>query len=165
MSVSGVSLLFEGVVAVLLGVMIFYAVKLNRRITGLRNQEAELQGMIAQFNAAVTQADASADKLKSVGGDAERTLRGTIERAQALRDDLMFMIERGSLIADGVESAISATGNGAAATAGSPGGSHAPRRRPDPAPGPPRDNAAGAGPRSDAERELLQALRARKAGR
>ena len=43
------SLGFESVVAVLMIAMIVYAVKLNRRLVGLRERDAEMQDMITRF--------------------------------------------------------------------------------------------------------------------
>jgi uncharacterized protein DUF6468 len=99
MTLGAMSLIFEGAVSLLLIAVIVYSVKLNTRIVGLRSREGELKQMIAQFNEAAVQAEASAGHLKSVGTAAERNLRVTIERAQALRDDLSFLIERGDRVA------------------------------------------------------------------
>jgi hypothetical protein len=106
MSLAMMSLIFEGAVSGLLIAVIVYAIKLNRRIIALRSQEGELKEMIAQFNDAATQAEISAGHLKAVGTESERNLRATIERAQAMRDDLSFMIDRGGNISDRVDRSI-----------------------------------------------------------
>ncbi len=103
MNLAGFTLLFEAGFAVLLGVTIVYAVKLNLRISGLRERDSELRETIGRFNEASSQAQDSAVALKSAGLDAERQLRATIERGQSLRDDLAFMIEHGDRIADRIE--------------------------------------------------------------
>lgn len=102
MTLGAMSLIFEGVVSILLIAVIVFAIKLNRRILALRTQESELKEMIGQFNEAAIQAELSASHLKVAGTDSERNLRATIERAQAMRDDLSFMIERGGNMSDRV---------------------------------------------------------------
>ena len=144
-----VSLLFDTLVAVLMAAMIFYSIRLNRRISALRDQESALSEMIDQFGQAAARAEASAAHLKSVGTEAERSLRAAVEKAQALRDDLVFMIDRGTGVADGVERSL-----------------HAARGAASPAPEAARtqvDESAAAGEgRSQAEQELLKALRAKR---
>jgi len=95
MSASALSLVFEGIVSILLVVMIVYASRLNGRLADLRAQEGELQAGIARFDEAAARAEAAAARLKAVGGEAERTVRTAFDRAQAMRDELMFLVERG----------------------------------------------------------------------
>ena len=99
------TLMFEAVFAVLLLVTIVYAVKLNIRISSLHERDSELREMIGQFNEASNQALDSVRVLKSVGVDADRQFKASIDRAQALRDDLAYMIERGEGIVDRFEHA------------------------------------------------------------
>ena len=103
MNLAAFTLLFEAGLAVLLVVTIVYAVKLNLRISGLRERDSELRETIGRFNEASSQAEDSAVALKSAGVDAERQLRATIERGQSVRDELAFMIEHGDKIADRIE--------------------------------------------------------------
>ncbi len=105
MTLAAFTLMFEAVFAVVLLVTIVYAVKLNARISGLRERDSELREMIEQFNVASSQARDSAAALKSAGVDADRQLRASIDRAQALNDELAFMIEHGATIADRIERA------------------------------------------------------------
>ncbi len=105
MNLSVFTLMFEAVFAVLLLVTIVYAVKLNVRISGLRERDSELREMIEQFNQASNQALDSVRVLKSVGVDADQKFKASIDRAQSLRDDLAYMIERGEKIADRIEHA------------------------------------------------------------
>ena len=100
MSVSTVSMLFDGILACLLAVMIFYAVRLNRHILTLRERESEMQQMILQFNHSSAAAHASASALKSAGTEAEFGVKGAIAKARALQNDLELMIDRGNAICD-----------------------------------------------------------------
>lgn len=106
MTMTLVSLVFEGAVSVLLIAVIVYAIKLNHRLVGLRAREEELGELIERFNESSGRAEASAAKLKEIGAAAEKNLGAMFERAQAVRDDLVFMVERGSDIADRVGRSI-----------------------------------------------------------
>lgn len=100
MTLSAFAWVFEAVFAALLAVTIVYAIKLNARMSELRGRDSELQEMIGKFNEASHQAEDSALVLKSAGIDADKQIRASIERAQALRDDLAFIVEHGERIAD-----------------------------------------------------------------
>ena len=84
MMVPLLSMLFDVILACLLAVMIFYAVRLNSRILSLKERESELQDMILQFNHSSSAAHASASTLK----------------AMALRNDLETMIDEGNRLAE-----------------------------------------------------------------
>ena len=90
---------------ILLLVTIVYGVKLNIRISGLRERDSELQGVIEQFNEASNRALDSVRDLKSAGLDVDQKFKASTDRAQALCDDLAYMIERGEKIADRMEHA------------------------------------------------------------
>ena len=111
MNLSAFTLIVEAVFVVLLLVTIVYAVKLNARISGLRARESELQEMFKQFNEASDQALDSVQILKSAGVEADRQINASTERAQALREDLAYMIEHGERIADRLERAATTQGS------------------------------------------------------
>lgn len=105
MNLSAFTLIFEAVFVVLLLVTIVYAVKLNTRISGLRERDSEIREMIKQFHEASDQALDSVRVLKTAGLDADREIKESIDRAEALRDDLADTIERGERIANRIEHA------------------------------------------------------------
>lgn len=109
MTLGTLSMVFEGLVSLLLAVMIFYSLRLNRQLTQMRQRETEMQRLIDQFNRAAAQAEGSVEKLRTVGTESERSLRACVDKAQSLRDDLMFMLDRGDAVAAKVELARSAT--------------------------------------------------------
>lgn len=112
MTLDILSIAFETVVALLLALMIFYCMRLNRRLDQMRARESEMLGLIEQFNTAAVRAETTVQTLKTVGADSERSLRAHVDRAQALRDDLMFMLDRGESIAAKVETArVAMAGN------------------------------------------------------
>ncbi len=139
------SLALDVLVAVLLVITIGYAMVLNRRLGNLRRDKAQLERLAATFGEATARAEESIGKLKTTAD----ALRERIDNAQALRDDLAFLIDRGGSAADRLEETVRA--------ARKEGGS-----RPRPAL---KKAVAAEGngkikPKSEAERELLKALQA-----
>ena len=142
------TLLLDVVLIGFLGVTIGYAISLNRKLTALRRHKAELQQLAATFTQATQKAETSIGRI-SIGTEA---LQERLGKAQGLRDDLAFLIDRANSAADRLEGAIRTS-------------------RPKPVTGPVLATAAhatrdeddgndGIDPRSEAERELLKVFRA-----
>ena len=98
------TLALDILVAGLLVVTIAYAVVLNRRLGMLRRDKTELEGLAANFGEATMRAGDSIVKLKTTAEE----LQNRIEKAEALRDDLVFLIDRGDASADRLEEAVRA---------------------------------------------------------
>jgi len=135
MNLSAISLVVDAAFVVLLVVTIVYAVKLNARISDLRTRETDLQEMVKQFNQASDQALGSVQVLKSAGIEADREIKAATERAQALRDDLAYMIERGERVAARIERAATARGAAPEGATRPGGGADTERARTGPEPG------------------------------
>ncbi|MBI1778639.1 MAG: hypothetical protein HYR63_25135 [Proteobacteria bacterium] len=89
-----IALILDGLVAVLLVATIVYAWLLNRRLGGLRAHRDELQTTINQFTEATKRAEVSIQTLRAIAEQSAKALQGPVDRAQALRDELSFMIGR-----------------------------------------------------------------------
>ncbi len=139
------SLALDVLVAVLLVITIGYAMVLNRRLGRLRRDKSELEKLAATFGQATARAEESIGNLKKTAD----ALKGRIDNAQALRDDLAFLIDRGGSAADRLEETVRAARKEGASR-----------------PRPGLKKPAGAhgngkiSPKSTAERELLKALQA-----
>jgi len=154
------------VVSALMIATIVYATRLNRRLAALRKNRDDLARTILAFNEATVRAESSIPKLRKAAEEAGQALQERVEKAQSLRDDLAFMIERADTMANRLESAVrSARVDGGAPAAAARGGAGATAAAPAPA----RPAAGRAGgvfalddgdDRSEAERELLRALQA-----
>lgn len=96
------SIALDILVAGLLAVTICYAMVLNRKISTLRRDKAELEKMATAFNAATSKAEQSIKKLKSTAAE----LGEQMEKARSLRDDLVFLTERGTSAADKLEDMV-----------------------------------------------------------
>jgi hypothetical protein len=96
------------VVILLLIPTIIYAITLNRRLTALRKSRDELSKVVNSFNEATMRAEAGIPKLKKATTEANGLLKDRVEKAQTLRDDLAFMIERAEELASRLESGVRA---------------------------------------------------------
>lgn len=100
MTIADLSLVFDLALAGLLAVMIFYAVRLNKRIAVLRDGEGALQKMIGQFSESSLVAQESARQLKAAGTEAEFGVKAAIAKGMALRNDLEIMLDQADLLVD-----------------------------------------------------------------
>ncbi|CAA7623154.1 DUF6468 domain-containing protein [Magnetospirillum sp. SS-4] len=94
------------VVSLLLIATIGYAVMLNSRLSSLRKNRDDLARTITNFNEATVRAESSIPKLRKAAEEAGQTLQERVEKAQSLRDDLAFMIERADTMANRLENAV-----------------------------------------------------------
>ena len=106
------------VVILLLVPTIVYAIILNKRLTALRRSREELSKVVNSFNEATMRAEAGIPKLKKATTEADRTLKDRVEKAQTLRDDLAFMVERAEELAARLEGAVRAARNEGVVTHG-----------------------------------------------
>lgn len=93
-----VELFINIVVICLLVPTIVFAIILNKRLEILRNSRADLGRLIEAFNDATTRAESGIPRLKQAADSAGSLLREQIQKAQTLRDDMAFMIERADMI-------------------------------------------------------------------
>ena len=96
------SLVLDILIAVLLVVTISYAMVLNRRLYSLRKDKAQLEKLAASFGEATLKAGQGTMVLKSATG----ALQECIDKAEILRDDLQYLIDRGASSADRLETVV-----------------------------------------------------------
>lgn len=143
------TLFLDGLVAALLVVAIVLAMILNRRFAGLARDRMEFASVAQEFNAALARAEGSVACLKTTAAG----LEAENKRAEAHEEDLRQLIERAEGVCDRLEAAVRATRPQATVTP------MPVRTKADPAPGQQAGPTPVAVPRSEAERDLLQALR------
>ena len=129
-------------VAPLLVAVVYYTVRLHRRLETLRAEQKQLGELIGQFTSATDRADAASAHLKTTGVDTDKSVRALIARAESMRDELAFLIDR----ADQASARIGEARSPAAQ----------PKRAPTPVPEAEEPPPAV---RSEAERELIHAMR------
>lgn len=173
------SMVVEIVVAVLLVVTLSISLVLNRRLGNLRANQEEMRRLIVEFDKALARARQGLGELKTTSAAADAAHEERMKEARTLRDELGFMIETADRLADRLAGEAAGSRNQrqerapAARTPAARAEQAAPRApermqeavTPFPAGRKPAGETAGAGrdfriePRSDAERELLMALR------
>jgi hypothetical protein len=99
-------LALDVLVAILLVATIIYAYLLNLRLEQLRSNRDELAKLVAAFNEATARAESGIPKLRQATEDAGTAVQERVEKAQLLRDDLAFMIERADSLATRLEETI-----------------------------------------------------------
>lgn len=171
------ALILDGLLAVLLLLTIVYAFVLNRRLGLLRSDRGDLEEFIRRFHDATAKADASLKGLRGAAEANARLIKDATEKAQALRDELAFLVERADSSAERLAKSSSRpvppmpsedgdTASGEDASGAAPGSQASePRARRDrsgqPSSGgrPKAEPGAEGAPGSEAERDLLNALR------
>jgi hypothetical protein len=146
----------------LLAVASFIALRLHRQLAAVRTDRAAFERTVGEFQRATGQAEAGMERLRVVADGTAQRMARLLDEARVLKDDLAFLTERGGRLADRLEAATR-PGRAASAALGDPppepGRLDATRFEParaDPAHPPP---ARGEMPRSQAERDLIMALR------
>jgi hypothetical protein len=96
-------LLLDAVIAVLLLATIVYAAILHRKLSVLRDSRQQMEQLVGRF----TEANATAEKvlaeIRQAAGESGQALQSSIERGNALADDLMFLVERAGGLAKRLE--------------------------------------------------------------
>ncbi len=146
------------IIALLLPTIVF-AYRLNKNLEVLRRNQSSLAQLVEALNDATFKAENSIPKLKSVTEHSSEGLKEVVDSAKELKDDLLFINERADNLADRLEQVISdgrqiktapASREQFAAPLNQPGISRE------------EDTPAIADSRSEAELELLKALRSIK---
>jgi chromosome segregation ATPase len=97
------TVLLDLVVAGLLIAAIAYCVMLNRRLAALRADRAELDQTVRTLADVSMRAENGIGRLKETAEQVGRQLQEKVERAETLRDDLTYMVDRAGSLADKLE--------------------------------------------------------------
>lgn len=142
---AGMEWLLETALVVLLAATLYHALRLERALGVLKRDRAALGDLVSGFNESTRQAEAGIDRLRSAAEGAGRQLDKQIDTGAGLKDDLVYLIERGERLADRIDSLVRSSRPLAVET---------PRLAL-----PPDGEAAEPRVRSQAERDLIKALR------
>jgi hypothetical protein len=104
------SLILDFLVAILLVVTIAFAFILNKRLGKLRGDRKAFEKLAETFGDSTSRAEEGISALHQT----TNVLQERLDKAQALKDDLTFMIERGDRTADKLEKLVRATRDTAA---------------------------------------------------
>ncbi len=103
---TGFEIILEGLVAVLLVVTILYAAILNRKLNTVRHGKAEFEALVKDINVAIEQAGRGIAEFRQLSERNSARLDEAVNGARALRDDLGFLIERGTFVADRMAASV-----------------------------------------------------------
>ena len=88
------SLLIESLLVLLLAATIYFAIRLNRRLTVLRVEKEQLEKLITQFELVADRAHSSFSGLRATADQVKSDLDDATNKSHAMRDELAFLIER-----------------------------------------------------------------------
>jgi hypothetical protein len=103
---AGMEWTLEIVLVVLLGATLFQAIKLERALGVLKRDRASLEALVVHFNASTQQAESGIARLRSAVDGAGCEIDGQLSKSISLKDDLIFLTERGDRLADRLESLV-----------------------------------------------------------
>jgi hypothetical protein len=101
-------IILDAVVALMLAAAIGFAYVLNKRLRALHADRAALEALITGLAETSSHAEAGIAGLRLAADQIGADLQQRIDRAGSLRDDLGYMLDRGSQIADRLEKAVRA---------------------------------------------------------
>lgn len=140
---------------------IIYAYKLNKNLTLLRQNQKSLGKLVEALNDATFKAENSIPKLKSVTEHSSSDLKEVVDNAKELKDDLLFINQRADNLADRLENVISSS-RGTVQNAAASAALTAPAFAKEETIKKSDEKFSVEDSRSEAEMELLRALRAIK---
>ena len=100
------ALLLEALIAVLLVATIVYAVILERKLTRLRGDRAEMEAVIARLIEATGEAQSGLRGLRAHAEEAGQRLDTAVAQSRGRADELAFLIERAEAAAGRLERAL-----------------------------------------------------------
>ena len=99
-------LLIDGIIIVLLVFTLPLVLRLERRLAGLRQDRGALDAGAAGLTEATRLADAAAIRLRASAEAGGRQLAESLGKAEPLRDDLKYLMERAETLADRLEGLV-----------------------------------------------------------
>jgi len=145
-----VSLACDGIVLAAIGAAIFYAARLSQQIKAMQADRKAFDLLIQALNLACAKAESAVRNMKEATEDADDTLQAQINKARSLSDELEIILQAG----DSLASRLQKTAEKARAVADTPQATPViPAEEP---------QAEVRAPRSRAEKELLEALKAKQ---
>lgn len=111
-------LVIDVIVIALLGATIFYAFRLERRLSNMRNAQAAFADVIRELNAAAARAEAGVQGLKAAATSSGQALDEKVKRARSLADELELLLQSGERLGQRLETARPAMPRPVARTGG-----------------------------------------------
>ena len=96
----------ELVLSLLLAATLFHALRLERALGVLKRDRVALEVLVESFNTSTRLAEQGIDRLRSSAEGAGRQLSHQIDAAGGIKNDLLFLSERGENLADRMEQLV-----------------------------------------------------------
>lgn len=141
-----INIVLDIAVLAALGVTIFHALRLSRQFQQMQADRKAFETLIAALNVASSRAEAAIQSLKATSLESGDKLQDKINRARGLADEMEIIIQAGDSLAGRLESLAEKSRKASATTA----------------PAAPEPEKQGAQPRSRAEKDLLDAIKAKQ---
>jgi hypothetical protein len=109
-----VTIAIELSLIVLLVMAIGYGFALNRKITALRRDQKDLEKLAMSFSKATQRAEQGVAQLRAATQGSVTELQGIMTKAEGMRRDLEFLIDRGTGTADKLERSVRTAERGGA---------------------------------------------------
>ena len=103
----GYSMAFDLIILLLLVATMVYAIKLNRKLSVLRDTKDEMADMIARFTQATNNAEQGLGAMKEMASGSNAELEARLAKADELRKDLAFLVDKAEGACGRLETAIS----------------------------------------------------------
>ncbi len=94
MDESQITIIFDGVVSILLIITIIYAIILNKKLKSVKGDRGELEALSNHFNASTKRAEKSIALLRKSSNDSANILDEQIQQANILRTELEELINQ-----------------------------------------------------------------------
>ncbi|MEQ8332937.1 DUF6468 domain-containing protein [Nisaea sp.] len=102
-------LVLDGFLVLLLLATIVYAMILNRKLNRLRGNHDEMEVFVDKLNVACARAEAATAGLRNAGENGKAVFRESASKAEALRDELAFLVERADIVSSRLASVSEGT--------------------------------------------------------
>jgi hypothetical protein len=105
---AGMEWTLEIVLVALLGATLFQAIKLERALGVLKRDRASLESLVEHFNASTRQAESGIQRLRAAVDSGGHQIAAQLTKSVSLKDDLVFLTERGDQLADRLDRLVRA---------------------------------------------------------
>lgn len=103
-----INLILDLAIISLLLLTIRFALRLNKQLKVFQDNKQDFGDMIEGFQSATLRAEKSIHLLNQNAKDAGESLHEHLDKAQSFRDEIMFLLDRGSSVASRLEEDIQA---------------------------------------------------------
>ena len=100
LSFANISGIIEAVFGLLLLAVLYYAIRLNKYISALKKNKAQLQALVDSFNQSTNRAESAIFRMKQACEENQNVLEGQIAKAKKAQSHLEDVIAVASLIGD-----------------------------------------------------------------